>query len=79
MQEIDHGFDPWVGKIRNGNPFQYSCLEKSHGHRSQVGYSPQGCEESDMTQHYHHHHSYVEAIRLLRMGLGDRIFKGKTK
>ena len=26
------GFDPWVGKIHgegNGNPLQYSCLEKS--------------------------------------------------
>ena len=25
-------FDPWIGKIpwiRNGNPLQYSCLEKS--------------------------------------------------
>ena len=26
----------------NGNPFQYSCLEKFHGQRSLVGYSPQG-------------------------------------
>ena len=24
---------------------------KSHGQRSLVGYSPQGCKESDMTQH----------------------------
>ena len=24
----------------NGNPFQYSWLEKSHGQRSLVGYSP---------------------------------------
>ena len=24
----------------NGNPLQYSCLEKSHGQRSLVGYSP---------------------------------------
>ena len=26
------GFNPWVGKVpgvRNGNPFQYSCLENS--------------------------------------------------
>ena len=28
----------------NGNPLQYSCLGKSHGHRSLVGYSPWGCK-----------------------------------
>ena len=26
---------------------------KSHGQRSLVGYSPQGCKESDMTDHTH--------------------------
>ena len=26
----------------NGNPLQYSSLEKSHGQRSLVGYSPWG-------------------------------------
>ena len=26
----------------NGNPLRYSCLGKSHGRRSLVGYSPQG-------------------------------------
>ena len=32
----------------HGNPLlQYSCLEKSHGQRSLVGYSPCGC----MTEH----------------------------
>ena len=35
----------------NGNPLQHSCLEKSHGQRSMVGYSPQGYEESDTTEH----------------------------
>ena len=32
---------PWVRKIPgegNGNPLQYSCLEKFHGQRSLVGY-----------------------------------------
>ena len=24
----------------HGNPLQYSCLENTHGQRSQVGYSP---------------------------------------
>ena len=34
----------------NDNPFQYSCLGKSHGQRSPVGYSPWGCyKESGMT------------------------------
>ena len=34
----------------HGNPFQYSCLENPHGQRSQVGYSPQGRKEMDMTE-----------------------------
>ena len=33
---------------RNGNAFQYSCLENSHGQRSLAGYSPWGHKESDM-------------------------------
>ena len=34
----------------NGSPFQYSCLEKSHGQKSLVGYSPWGHKESEMTE-----------------------------
>ena len=34
----------------HGNPFQYSCLENTHGQRSLAGYSPWGCKESDMTE-----------------------------
>ena len=34
----------------NGNPLQYSCLEKSHGQRSLVGYSPRGHKESEKTK-----------------------------
>ena len=34
----------------HGNPFQYSCLENSHGQRSLVGYSPWGHKESDTTE-----------------------------
>ena len=41
------GRSPGVG---NGNPLQYSCLEKFNGQRSLVGYSPWGCKEWDMTQ-----------------------------
>ena len=34
----------------NGNPFQFSCLENSHGQRSLAGYSPCGHKESDTTK-----------------------------
>ena len=33
-----------------GNPFQYSCLENPHGHRSLESYSPWGQKESDKTE-----------------------------
>ena len=36
----------------NGNPLQYSCLEKFHGQRILVGYRP-WVEESDMTENTH--------------------------
>ena len=34
----------------NGNPLQYSCLEKPHGQRSLVGCSPWGLKDSDITE-----------------------------
>ena len=37
----------------NGNPLQYSCLEKTQGRRSLIGYSPWGHKESDMTEQLH--------------------------
>ena len=46
----------------NGNPLQYSCLEKSHGQRSLVGYSPRGCKESDMTEWLHFHYLHLQFI-----------------
>ena len=33
-----------------GNPLQYSSLEKPHGQRSLAGSSPWGCKELDMTE-----------------------------
>ena len=33
----------------HGNPLPYPCLEKPHGQRSLVGYSPRGHKVSDMT------------------------------
>ena len=36
------------------NPFQYSCLENTHGQRRLVGYSPWGLKESDTTESTKH-------------------------
>ena len=52
----DPGSSPGLGRsLRegNGNPLQYYCLEKSHGQRSLVGYSPWGRKESDTTEQLH--------------------------
>ena len=39
----------------NGNPLQHSCLEKSHGRRSLIGYSLWGRKQSQMTERLHFH------------------------
>ena len=52
----DPGLIPGSGRSPgegNGNPLQYYCLEKSHGQRSLVGYSPWGRKESDTTEQLH--------------------------
>ena len=49
----DLGLMPRLGRSPgggHGNPFQYSCLENTHGQRSLAGYSSWGCKESDMTE-----------------------------
>ena len=54
----DPGSIPGLGRSPgegNGNPLQYSCLEKSHGQRSLVGYSLWGRKELDMTERLHFH------------------------
>ena len=38
----------------SGNPFQYSCLENSHGQRRWAGYNPWGRKDSDMTKATEH-------------------------
>ena len=46
----DMGLIPGSGRSPgggHGKPLQYSCLENPHGQSSLVGYSPQGCKESD--------------------------------
>ena len=52
----DPGLIPGSGRSSGegfGNPLQYSCLEKSHGRRSVVGYSPWGCKQLDTTEQFH--------------------------
>ena len=47
-------FDPWVRKIpwsRRWPPTPVFMTGKPHEERSVVGYSPQGCKDSDMTEH----------------------------
>ena len=49
----DLGLIPGSGRSSgegNGNSLQYSCLGKSHGWWSMVGYIPWGCKELDMTE-----------------------------
>ena len=57
----DEGSIPGAGRSPgegNGNPFQYSCLDKN-GQRSLLGYSPWGHKESDMTEHFTHTHTHT--------------------
>ena len=52
-------FDPWVRKIpwrRAWQPTPVFLPRESCGQRSLVGYSPQGCKESDMTETTYHTH-----------------------
>ena len=51
----DPGSTPGLGRSGegNGNPLQYSCLEKSHGWSNLAGYIPWGCKESDTTERLH--------------------------
>ena len=52
----DLGSIPGLGRSPaegNGNPLQYSCLEKPMDGRSLIGYSPWGHKQSDMTKQLH--------------------------
>ena len=54
------GLIPGLGRCPgegNGNPLQYSCLEKSHGLRSLAGHSPWSHKELAMTERLSHHHN----------------------
>ena len=51
----DLGLIPGLGRSPgegNGNPLQYTCLEKSHGQRNLAGYSSWG-HKRDKTEHAH--------------------------
>ena len=50
---VDPGLIPGLGRAPggNGNPLQYSHLEKFHGQRSLAGCSPWGLQELDMIQY----------------------------
>ena len=59
----DGGSIPGSGRApggEHGNPSQYSCLENPHGQRSLVGYSPQDCKESDMSEVTQHTHARTQ-------------------
>ena len=63
----DPGSIPVLGRSPgegNGSPLQYTCLEKSHGSRSLVGYCPWGHKESDTTERLH-----FTSLRLLPQSL----------
>ena len=47
--------------VGNGNPFHYSCLEKSHEQQSLAGYGSCDCKESDITERLSTH-SHLKRI-----------------
>ena len=57
----DLGSIPGLGRSPgggHGNSHQYSSMEKPHGQRGLVGYSPWDCKEVDMTERLNTgHHS----------------------
>ena len=49
----------------NGNPLQYSCLERSHGWRSLAGYSPLGHKESDTAERLNTHTHTISREKII--------------
>ena len=78
------GFDPWVGKIPWRRPWQPILVffsGESHGQKSLVDYSSQGCKELDMTEHaciyntishHHSHFSYSSTCLLINWKISPR-------
>ena len=62
---FDPWFDPWVGEIpwrRKWQPTPVFLPGESHGQRTLVGYSPQGCKELDTTERLHFTHCYLTIL-----------------
>ena len=65
------GFDPWVGMIPWRRKWQLTPVflpGESHGLRSLVDYSPQGCKELDTTEQLH----FSCTKCLLKFSIGKR-------
>ena len=70
-------FDTCVRKIpwrRPRQPTPVFLPGESHGQRSLVGYSPQGCKESDTTEATSHAHT----LALMNLNQYSKIFPGDT-
>ena len=64
------GFDPWVRKIPWRRKWQSTPVllpGKSHGWRSQVGYSPLGRKESDTTEKLDFHIVLIMDMNLSKL------------
>ena len=78
MAQRRHGFvDPWIKKIpwkRKWQPTPVFLTGKSHEQRAQVGYSPWGHKELDMTErmHTHAHTKTSSAITIRKLTVGKR-------
>ena len=61
---MDHSFTKYLLDASsvegNGNPLQYSCLEKSHEQRSLAGYSPWGLQRAG--HDWAHSHTHIGCL-----------------
>ena len=66
--------NPRVGKIpwrRKWQPILVFLPGEFHGQRSLMGYSPQGCKESDMTEWLHTHTHNINSLHFLNSEFHD--------
>ena len=81
----DLGSIPGLGRSPgrgNGNPVQYSGLEKPHGQRSLAGHSPWGRKESDLTKRLSTQHTGRHMLDSCRQGVTiseTHIFKERNR
>jgi len=72
----DAGLIPGSGRFLgegHGNSLQYSCLENPMDRGApQVGYSPQGHKESDMTEVSSHTHTHMHTICINPIGIRNQ-------